>query len=43
MDPREKAINQEKRITGIPVATAKIKGRYNPDALFIVIGISIPK
>lgn len=30
-------------ITGIPVAMAKITGRYSPDALEIVSGTSIPK
>lgn len=37
------AINQAKIITGIPVAMAKTTGRYNPEALLMVIGISIPK
>jgi len=30
-------------MTGIPVAIAKITGRYNPDAVLIVRGISMPK
>jgi hypothetical protein len=30
-------------ITGIPVPRAKITGRYNPEALDIVSGTSIPK
>ena len=30
-------------ITGIPVAMAKITGKYNPDALDMVSGTSIPK
>ncbi len=30
-------------ITGKPVATANNTGKYKPDALAMVIGISIPK
>ena len=37
------AMNQAKIITGIPVAMAKTTGRYNPEALLMVIGMSIPK
>ena len=38
-----KAMNQAKIITGMPVAMAKTTGRYNPEALLMVIGIYIPK
>ena len=37
------ASNQAKIITGIPVAMANTIGRYNPEALLMVIGINIPK
>ena len=30
-------------ITGSPVATAKMKGKNNPEGLLIDMGISIPK
>ena len=41
--PMAKAISHAKIITGIPVAIAKIAGRYSPEGLATVIGISIAK
>ena len=38
-----KAIIHAKIMTGIPVASAKTKGRYKPEALVTVRGTSIPK
>jgi len=38
-----KAINQANMITGIPVAMAKITGNIKPEALLMVMGISMPK
>ena len=37
------AIIHAKMITGIPVPNEKTIGKYNPDALVITKGISMPK